>query len=144
MKKITFFALIIAALNMVGCAKSTTVSEFDCPLTDGVSPCLTTADVDVPGDIPKGPGAVSESTPTVSASTSEKTVVSPTGSREKVIEIAQDMTYPVKPALSNPLRKHGNTERMWFKAWLDTENDLFIDQQFIYWTEKGQWRNMEY
>ena len=57
----------------------------------------------------------------------------------KSIEITDDRTYPIKPMINEPMRQFGSTERMWFAAWEDKKNDLYIDQQYVYWTEKGRW-----
>ncbi|MCG9658648.1 TraV family lipoprotein [Vibrio mediterranei] len=127
------FTLFIAT----GCAKSNIASDFDCPLINDVPACLDTYDVDVQGDVPKASSAVS------SANGDPKSAITDNATRtalkEKVVEVTTDTTYEVKPLVKQPIRRFGTTERMWFSAWEDTTNDLYIDQQYIYWSEKGDW-----
>jgi hypothetical protein len=137
--KTVLFSLLVCSL--AGCAKSTTQSEFDCPLDNGVPVCLDTYDVDVAGDIPKSAdGERVADLDTALPVTKEKIRVNAKRTKtEEVVRVENDTTYPVKPLIVQPVRRHGNTERMWFAAWEDKKHDLFIDQQYIYWSKPGQW-----
>lgn len=159
MKKHTIIALITISV-LTGCAKSTTQSDFECTASDGVAPCLTTEQVDVMGDIPKGSTGnadidaesvlkVKNDSPLIpdslekESSTALDSVQNTLPFTAKTIEVQTDRTYPIKPLINEPIRQFGSTERMWFAAWEDKNNDLFIDQQYIYWTEKGRWALLE-
>jgi hypothetical protein len=59
--------------------------------------------------------------------------------KKQVINQTEDTSYKVEPLIHQPSRSFGGTERIWFAAWQDTKNDLFIDQQYVYWSKPGSW-----
>ena len=136
MKKFAITLVTLLVLN--GCAKSTTQDDFECKADDGVAPCLTTQEVDVIGPIPKSSTGNASAESVVNLEPNSPYI--PDSIEEtKSIEITDDRTYPIKPMINEPMRQFGSTERMWFAAWEDKKNDLYIDQQYVYWTEKGRW-----
>lgn len=137
MNKLHTIALL-AILALSGCAQSTTKSDFDCPIIDGVPACLTTEEADTNGDIPKPGGNVDVE----DALNVESEVISTHSTKPRVADVVnqpEDTSYKVEPLVNQPERKFGGTERMWFAAWEDKKNDVFIDQQYIYWSKPGNW-----
>lgn len=148
-----FSLAVLIALVLGGCAKSTTKDAFECTAVDGVAPCLTTEEVDVSGPIPKSSTGNANAESVINVKTDSALIPDAFEDKNnsdsnlpftsKTIEIKRDKTYPIKPIMNEPMRQSGSTERMWFAAWEDTKNDLFVDQQYIYWTEKGRWALLE-
>ncbi|EHZ2651901.1 TraV family lipoprotein [Vibrio vulnificus] len=128
--------LIISALT--GCAQSNTKADFDCPVQDGIPACLSTEEADVIGDIPKPLNDVDD-TPSLNIETEGKVTNYPTAKVEQVVKQEDDARYKVDPLIYQPLRRFGGTERMWFAGWEDTENDIYADQQYLYWSKPGNW-----
>lgn len=126
----------LATLALTGCAQSTTQSDFDCPVVKGVPACLDTYDVDVQGDIPKSVNGVSGDQHDAIEKISDLKLQQELNSD---IVTQDSSAYAVKPMVQQPVRQWGSTERMWFAPWEDKTNNLYIDQQYIYWAEQGNW-----
>lgn len=138
MKLVPLSILLTTFALLTGCVPSSTMqNEFDCPLNDGVPACLDTYDVDVKGELPKSPGSVNNTDQDTVGRIQDKTVRD--GLEDEKVVVDRDTTYPVMPLVKQPVRQFGSTERMWFAPWQDVKNDLYIDQQYIYWAEKGKW-----
>ncbi|WP_199251743.1 TraV family lipoprotein [Vibrio fluvialis] len=135
-KSFTFAAILISTL--AGCAQSTTKAEFDCPVQDGIPACLTTEQADGMGELPK-PEAGADPKTALNIETESKNGNSPAAVITKVATQDQDTSYKVQPLVHQPLRSFGGTERIWFAGWEDKKNDIYLDQQYIYWSKPGTW-----
>jgi len=130
------FALF-SVVVLSGCAQKTTKDNFDCPVQDGVPACLTTQEADTMGELPKVAADVD-----VKEAVNIESEIEISGqkvTKNQVINQAEDTSYKVEPLIHQPSRSFGGTERIWFAAWQDTKNDLFIDQQYVYWSKPGSW-----
>ncbi|EMQ2878406.1 TraV family lipoprotein [Vibrio vulnificus] len=137
MKLRNVIALLVVGV-LAGCAQSNTKADFDCPVQDGIPACLTTEEADAVGDIPKPANDV-DAQQALNVETETKRTSYPIAKIEHVVNQEDDDRYKVDPLIHQPLRRFGGTERMWFAGWEDTENDVYADQQYLYWSKPGDW-----
>ncbi|GJB43567.1 TraV family lipoprotein [Aeromonas caviae] len=116
MRTAIIFALIPLALILGGCASSTYKTEYECKADDGISPCLTTQDVDHLQPVPKSV-------------------------KQKGSAVLKDDAEPynIPTPTYTPGRIPDQQARMWFAPVEDTQNDLWFDQQYIWFVKKGRW-----
>lgn len=141
MKKIITLLFAIATLS--GCAASTTKSDFEeCPEVEGVPACIDTFEADQMGDIKKDNGAAKADSAQQPQTAAHKTQVvrDKQGKRHKEITVKNDRSVQRAALVQLPTRESNPPQRMWFAPYVDEENDILVDQQYIHWQEKGVWQ----
>lgn len=116
MNNVMKYAIISFAFLLGGCAASTYKTDYECKSDDGISPCLTTQDVDNLSPVPKSV-------------------------KQKGSAVLKDDAEPynIPTPTYTPGRIPDQQARMWFAPVEDTQNDLWFDQQYIWFVKKGRW-----
>lgn len=116
MNNVIKYVVITFAVFLSGCATSTYKTDYECKSDDGISPCLTTQDVDNLSPVPKSV-------------------------KQKGSAVLKDDAEPynLPTPTYTPGRIPDQQARMWFAPVEDTQNDLWFDQQYIWFVKKGRW-----